>query len=506
MSAVAPALLSSSHRWTRWLDPEEVGSVHRRGRVSSRGDGAVSDFMPQIEHFVYLMLENRSFDNLMGWLYDDRSDVTYIDGPSTSGTSFMGLQGERHTNRFDDDPIEHGVQRGTASMDTPDPDPHEPYLHVNKQLFGVDLPPCGQRNHSHALGPGKSPVPHMEGFLADYATARKGKLAAYTDDCGMLGSIARALTKSISRQEALAILNTFAPEQVPVITDLAKAYAVSDYWFSSVPTQTNVNRAFSVCGTSLGQTDNHGPLKGFIPDPFPTPSIWDTLSEHGKGSTSDWMVYYQAKLFWTSVYSERAFRIPDPDRHVAPIDDFFAAVDAKSLPTFSYLEPAWLGAHIGNNGNSYHPPAQVVPGEKFLKRLYESLTANSDVWDKTLLMVTFDEHGGTYDHIPPLWDAEPPWGKGNPPPKDIKLEHGFGFDRFGVRVPTILASPWIDERVVFRSTTHVPYDHTSMAATVLTWMGIPSHEWGLGARVTAAPTFEGVLTRSSPRRDAPSVG
>jgi len=468
--------------------------------------GEVSDFMPEIEHFVYLMLENRSFDNLMGWLYEDHADVTYIEGPATRGTSFMGLQGGQYANRFDDDPVTHWVQRGTASMSTPDPDPHEPYLHVNKQLFGADVPPCDQRNCRQVLGPGKPPVPTMEGFLADYATARTGKLAPYADDCGILGHAARALTKPISRQEALAILNTYAPEQVPVITDLARAYAVSDYWFSSVPTQTNPNRAFSTCGTSLGQTDNHGPLKGFVPDRFRTQSIWETLTDHGMSSTSEWMVYYQAKLFWTSVYSERAFRIPDPDRHVAPIDDFFAAVDAGSLPAFSYLEPAWLAAHIGNNGNSYHPPAQVVPGEAFLACLYRSLTANPEVWNKTLLMVTFDEHGGTFDHVPPPWGAEPPWGKGSPLPAGVSLEHGFGFDRFGVRVPTILASPWIDEHVVFRSSTDVPFDHTSMAATVLTWMGVPRDKWKLGARVANAPTFEGAFTRSSPRRDMPEIG
>lgn len=466
----------------------------------------MSHFMPQIDHVVYLMLENRSFDNLLGWLYESSPPAQIIEGEATSGEPFMGLQGAHYENRFDDDPLPHGVQRGTASMDTPDPDPHEPYLHVNKQLFGLDIPPCGERDRRHVLGPGEHPVPSMDGFLADYATARTGKLAAYADDCGISGKIARALTKPITRQEALAILNTYAPEQVPVITDLARAYAASDYWFSSVPTQTNANRAFSVCGTSLGQTDNHGPLKGFVPDRFPTRSIWDTLFDSGLRSTSDWMVYYQAKLFWTSVYSERAFSIPDRDRHVAPIEDFFAAIESRSLPRFSYLEPAWLGAHIGNNGNSYHPPAQVVPGEAFLSSLYRSLTANRDVWDRTLLVVTFDEHGGTYDHVPPPWGAEPPWGKGKPVPPDIELEHGFGFDRFGVRVPTILASPWIDERVVFRSTTDVPYDHTSMLATVLTWMGVGRDEWKLGERVAHAPTFEGVLTRSSPRRDVPEIG
>jgi phospholipase C len=212
-------------------------------------------------------------------------------------------------------------------------------------------------------------------------------------------------------------------------------------------------------------------------------------------------VYYQAKIFWKWVYTQRAFNIPDPDDHLAPIDNFFAAIDAGTLPRFSYLEPIWLGSHVFDNGNSYHPPAQLEPGEEFLRKLFGKLTAKPDVWSKTLLMITFDEHGGTYDHVPPPC-ATPPWGDSAPPDP----EHGFGFDRFGVRVPTVLASPWIEERTVFRSTTDVPYDHTSMIATVLTWMGVPRDEWNLGERVACAPTFEGVITRDRPRTEVPVFG
>ncbi len=455
----------------------------------------MTDFLPNIDNFVYLMLENRSFDNLMGWLYEHDHPAQIISGPSTEGKPFMGLEVGAYSNQFDDDPTPHGVQRGTATLTTPDPDPHEPYLHVTKQLFNIDVPPCGERDHPANPVPGD--IPKMEGFLADYATTRRGPgpSGVIADECGLLGRLAKLVSKQISKQDALAILETYAPSQVPVITGLARDYAVSDHWFSSVPTQTNTNRAFSTSGTSMGRTDNKGPLFGFVPKPFCTPSIWDRLSENGRSSPSDWMVYYQTKLLWKYVYTQQAFCIPDPDNHVAPIEDFFAAIDNDTLPAFSYLEPIWLGAHIGNNGNSYHPPAQLKPGEEFVEKLVDALTAKPKQWEKTLLMITFDEHGGTYDHVPPPWGAHPPWGDGTPP----TCEHDFGFDRFGVRVPTILASPWIDEKTVFRSPTQVPYDHTSMIATVLSWMGVPKDNWKLGARVDHAPTFEGVLTRTTPR-------
>ena len=461
----------------------------------------MSDFLPDIEHFVFLMLENRSFDNLMGWLYESDQPAHIIDGPLTRGTGFMGLEADTFSNRFDGDDTEHFVKRCAPTLDTPKPDPHEPYLHVNKQLFDVAVTPCGERAGASGTPPITTTEPSMSGFLADYATKRQGLGSAIADDCGVLGRVAKLLTRQISQEAALQILDTYGPEQVPVLSGLARAYAVSDHWFSSVPSQTNCNRAFSTCGTSLGLTDNAGPLFGFIPGRFDTRSIWDVLCDAGKTSPSDWMVYYQAKIFWKWVYTQRAFSIPDPDDHLAPIDDFFAAIDAGTLPRFSYLEPIWLGSHVFDNGNSYHPPAQLEPGEEFLRKLFGKLTAKPDVWSKTLLMITFDEHGGTYDHVPPPC-ATPPWGDSAPPDP----EHGFGFDRFGVRVPTVLASPWIEERTVFRSTTDVPYDHTSMIATVLTWMGVPRDEWNLGERVACAPTFEGVITRDRPRTEVPVFG
>ncbi|HVG58635.1 MAG TPA: alkaline phosphatase family protein, partial [Hyalangium sp.] len=156
-----------------------------------------------------------------------------------------------------------------------------------------------------------------------------------------------------------------------------------------------------------------------------------------------------------------------------------------------------------SNGNSYHPPGENAPGEKYLKDLYDRLTANPAVWEKTLLIVSFDEHGGTYDHVPPPWGATPPWGHGEP---GHALEHGFKFDRFGVRVPTLFVSPYIERGTVIRSSTDVPFDHTSMIATVLTWMGVPRSAWtSLGHRVANAPTFEKVINRQTPRTDIPDI-
>lgn len=458
----------------------------------------MSKIMPQIEHVVYFMLENRSFDNLLGWLYDDANPPKrIIANADQKDLPFQGLKENTYYNCFDNDSEKHYVKRGTGgSTDTPSSDPNEPYLDVSQQIFGKyykDSPPDGQEVT-------------MSGFLANYAKAYKGFAAVLCDQgdsvfseiAKLLGKFIPNMCEKLTPQEALAILNTYSPEELPVINGLAAAYGVSDLWFASVPTQTYANRAFSICGTSCGAVDNHGPLLGLVPKRYDAPSIWDVLTKHGFGSTDDWMVYYQDKELWHWCLTEHGFSIPDPKNHVAPITNFFDRVAAGNLPAFSYLEPAWMAAHLTNNGNSYHPPSDVCPGELFLKQLYDALTANPELWRKTLLIISFDEHGGTYDHIAPPWGAAPPWGDQTPP---VKLEHGFKFNRFGVRVPTLMISPWVDEGVVFRSPTGVPFDHTSLIATILTWKGIDPKTAGMGERVAQAPTFESVLTRTTPRDD-----
>lgn len=464
----------------------------------------MSTVLPQIEHVVFLMLENRSFDNLLGWLYQGEDRPKHIiASPRQEDEPFHGLERDKYFNLLPNDSTRHYVKYGASHYNSPSTDPHEPHQHVNVQLF--DLPHKSKKQPEH----GRPAT--MGGFLKDYYHSHVGHLAPACDEPDPVGSLAKHLSKKMSREQALEIMEAFTPQQLPVINGLAKAYAVSDQWFSSVPTQTMANRAFSVCGTSLAKlnheltelVDNHGLVFGLVPGKYHARTIWQTLSENGYDKPSDWMIYYQSAELKHFCLTKEAFHIPDPHEHVALVKDFFHAVKHGTLPSFSYLEPAWYDVLPPyTNGNSYHPPCNVLPGEAFLKKLYDALTHNPEQWRKTLLIVTFDEHGGTYDHVPPPWGAVPPWGSGKPP---HMLEEDFGFDRFGVRVPTLLISPWIDEATVFRSSTDVPYDHTSLIATILKWKGIPKEAWNMGERVNHAPTFEGVLTRATPRTDRPTI-
>jgi phospholipase C len=218
----------------------------------------------------------------------------------------------------------------------------------------------------------------------------------------------------------------------------------------------------------------------------------------------------------TSCYTWRLFpqiqsKIPDAAQHFQKIENFHRLARSGQLPKFSYIEPFWSISHNSNPkleqlvsalGNDYHPPCNILVGEEFVKEVYTSLIANRKAWCKTLLIITFDEFVGTFDHVTaPLkpGGVKPPWGSGQPV---FKSPTNFKFDRLGAPVPAIIVSPYVQKSTVFRSETDVPYDHTSVIATTLKWLDQNSrHLADFGARTMAAPTFEKVLTLSKPRTD-----
>ena len=263
-----------------------------------------------------------------------------------------------------------------------------------------------------------------------------------------------------------------------------------------MPGATDPNRAFAFTGSTLGELNNfqNGPQYIDWPRTSRRPSLWKVLWSNG---FTDWKMYHTVE--WEHfVHTYHLFlegQIPsldaDPSDFIDDITQFKNDAAAGKLPAFSLLEPAWI-APVGTT--SYHPGGDLVPGEQALNDIYNALKSGP-AWNETLFVITFDEHGGIFDHVPPPY-AENPW------PNDVN--DGFRFDMMGVRVPTIIVSPWIEAQTVFRSPTPVAYDSTWFMATLLQWYGIPRSRWGLGARTANAPSFEGVLQRATPRPDAPS--
>jgi len=457
-----------------------------------------------IKHIVYLMLENRSFDNVLGWLYDD-AQPPKVNLPEGSSPAYHGLKENTYFN-VDKDGIRHYVQKGTGhDMNIPRADPHEEYSHVNKQLFGNEANP-------EPLTEAK-----MIGFYQDFAEF----------DFSLSLAGLEAIDFNAPAKE---IMMTYTPEELPVLNGLARNFAVSDYYFASVPTQTNTNRAFAACGNSLGINENNQ-LESWVNNrqaalggagepygrQFNQKTMWNVLSDNNKNTPADWMIYSShdgiikdtlkvAGYSYTKDIMEQ-LQGESLDEHFGYMGHFFENAKAGTLPSVCFLEPAWGGGAtslVGAQGNDYHPPTNLAPGEQFVKSIYDALTSNKDAWEQTLFIINFDEHGGTYDHISPPWNAAQPWASDGTPEPSV-FEEGFKFDRFGVRVPLILVSPHVQASTVFRAEGDTPYDHTSVIATILNVMGIPKEKWGLGARTANAPTFEHVFTGNTLRTDIPEI-
>jgi phospholipase C len=185
---------------------------------------------------------------------------------------------------------------------------------------------------------------------------------------------------------------------------------------------------------------------------------------------------------------------PLRDERFKHLDDFHEDVKSGKLPQYSFLEPRLLV-----DGNDQHPPRDIRLGEQLIHDVYESIrqSGRTDI----LLVLTYDEHGGCYDHVPPPFGAVPPDNQTG--------EFGFPFDRYGVRVPAILVSPYIKAGTVFRSTKKtpegidIPFDHTSILATLRKCLPIQPAQMLPSMRVANAPAFDHILTLNAPRAMPP---
>ncbi len=423
------------------------------------------DFMrAKIKHVVYYMVENRSFDHVCGWLYEKgEQGVRFIGNDAPFDGVRPGMSnanpGAKPNDPTNPDPVPVSKVGGgkvdeDQVLDLLTTDPYHDKSDVLRQLF-----------YANRNGYAERAMPDMGGFV-------------WNNDSPL-------------------VMQTYTPEQLPVINGLARGFAVSDAWFSSMPGATDPNRAFAFTGSTLGQLNNfqNGLQYTNWPAAPHRPSMWKVLWSNG---ITDWKLYYSVE--WMNfVHTYHLFlqgQIPSVDaystNYIASIDQFKQDAKAGKLPAFSFLEPVWIASGATT---SYHPGPDLVPGERALNEIYEALKAGP-AWNETLLVITFDEHGGIFDHAPPPY-AVNPW------PNDSI--DGFAFDLMGVRVPTIVVSPWIAEQTVFRSPSEVAYDSTSFMSTLLQWCGIPKSRWGLGDRTHHAPSFEGLLTQSAPRSEVPKL-
>ncbi|MED6107732.1 Non-specific phospholipase C3 [Stylosanthes scabra] len=403
----------------------------------------------KIKTVVVLVQENRSFDHMLGWLKSLNPEIDGVTGSESNPVSTS-------------DPNSNRIQFGDQSTYA-DPDPGHSIQDIYEQIFGEVW------TESSAA---KTLPPTMQGFVQNAA-----KQPAKDGDEDLP-----------PRTEA--VMNGFRPEQVPVYAELVKEFAVCDRWFASVPAATQPNRLYVHSATSYGMTDNDtGKLVGGLPQK----TIFDSLDENG----FSFGVYYQSfpiTLFYRNL---RKLKYVD---NFHPFDlSFKKHCQEGKLPNYVVIEPRYFDV-LSNPANDDHPPHDVSEGQKLVKEVYEALRS-SPQWNEMLFVITYDEHGGFYDHVPtPVEGVPSPDDMVGPDPFKFK------FDRLGVRVPAIFVSPWIEPAKVLHNSlgplATSQFEHSSIAATVKKIFNLPQF---LTKRDAWAATFDSLLTLSTPRTDCPET-
>jgi phospholipase C len=291
------------------------------------------------------------------------------------------------------------------------------------------------------------------GFVRDYTTAP--------------GAVATA-------DQQHQVMRYFALGQLPAIHALGRHFTVCDHWHASVPGPSWVNRLFAHAATSAGLVSVPRFADG--PPPFKMETIFDRLQARGLS----WSIYFGD--FPLSLLLGR-LRSWSRLRHLRRLARFEAdaARPAEEFPAYVFIEPSYL--YPGRNDG--HAGTPVLRADDLVARVYDALRANERLWERTLLVVSFAEHGGAYDHVAPPAAT---------PPGDGAAEHAF--DRLGVRVPALLVSPWVAPGV-FSET----LDHTSLLRFLDARFGLGGP---LNARMAAAGDLSAAIrTSGEPRTDAP---
>ncbi|KAK6925529.1 Phosphoesterase [Dillenia turbinata] len=390
-----------------------------------------------IKTVVVLVMENRSFDHMLGWMKKLNPKINGVDGSESNPLSTTDPNSPRIF--FQDQ--SHYV----------DPDPGHSFQAIREQIFG---------SNDTSADP-----PPMNGFAQQ--------------------------ANSMNSTMPESVMNGFQPDKVAVYKALVSEFAVFDRWFASVPSSTQPNRLFVHSGTSGGATSN---IPQKLASGYPMRTIFENLDDAG----FSFGIYYQnipATLFYRNL---RKLKYLGKFHAYDSLKD-----DAKAgkLPNYVVVEQRYTDTK-SEPGNDDHPSHDVYQGQMFVKEVYETLRAGPQ-WNETMFIITYDEHGGFFDHVPtPVRGVPSPDGIVGPEP------FNFTFDRLGVRVPTIVVSPWIEKGTVVHGPNGSPfptseYEHSSIPATVKKLFNLPSF---LTKRDEWAGTFEGIVqTRTEPRTDCPET-
>jgi len=399
----------------------------------------------RIKHVFVVMLENRSFDHMLGL-----SNIEGIDAVSGQPTVIEGLNANNDWNLD-----EHGNKIFVTSPAdwSMAYDPGHEFNDVKEQLCGAG---------------GDYPHIYNNGFVTSYS--------------------------KVDPAHPGEVMKCYSPDQLPVLTALAQEFAVCDHWFSSMPGPTWPNRFFVHAASAAGLDHSPSPLtsvesllfKGYT---FEHGTIFDRLDK----ANLSWTIY-KGDAF-PQALSISGMNIRALEGRFREFDDFSRDLNNPNYTTsYTFIEPNYGHVLTGDftYGNSQHPKDDVTRGEGLLKAIYETIR-NSPHWDNSMLIVSYDEHGGFYDHVP-----SPP----SVSPGDAFTDPGnntnhFDFKQLGVRVPAVIISPLIPRGVIDSTI----YDHTSVLATVESIFGLLP----LTERDKQANTLNHLFSLTTPRTDAPTT-
>jgi len=432
--------------------------------------GAESPGIARIDHIFVLMLENRSFDHMLGF-----SGITGVDlngNPTVFNDGF-------NTNLSNFDPVTQSPVKVNSPADynlarvndnangkVGDQDPGHEFDDTLLQL-------CG-KGASYDPNVGYPPI-HNSGFIQSYYENK-----ANTPE---------------------RIMRCFDPKQLPVVNQLAGEFAICDQWFSSLPGPTWPNRLFAMAATSGGLDNSPDAINsallattnGFV---FENGNIFDALDS----SCIPWRIFAGDDFPVSGLL--QGMNLDRLRGKIVNFDFFAAEINKRDFgDNFILIEPKYgehsfdvLGPGDFTCGNSMHPKDDVTRGEQLIKTVYEAIR-NSPHWERSMLIITFDEHGGFFDHVPP---------PGRPdvvPPGDLETadysEFNFKFDQLGVRVPALVISAHTPRGVI----DHTLYDHSSILATVERLFGLNN----LTNRDKAANDVRHLVTLEDVRTDAPTT-
>jgi phospholipase C len=416
-----------------------------------QSDPAGAASLEKVDHVVVVMLENRSFDHMLGYL-SLAGRRPEIDGQRP------GLANEYQGRAY---PVHHLATTAVAM------DPDHSSDAIGRQVAGGD----------------------MTGFVASAAAA----LAARGTEDG----------------DPSCVMGYYDGADVPVYDHLAEEFAVCDRWFASVPGATLPNRLYALSGAAAGSRDDrpaHVPplyhQRSFIRHLDAGGISWRWYSfdpgtlrladvRYRLGHHDRFGYFSKTGLPWKTVF----------DISCNPkIPSFLDDAAAGTLRQVSWIDPAFTNFNpLGFPVNDDHPPADIKDGQDLVLAVYDALAA-SPQWDRCLLVIVYDEHGGFYDHVPPPQAADDDPGM---------------FGRYGVRVPAIIVCPWIEPRTV----SHALFDHTSIIKTILSRFcpqalqepqragtrrpGLSRSPHYPGLRVAQASHLGELLTRATPRPAPP---